>query len=73
MLRIQGTPRTLCDGWTRRDWLHLGGLGAMGLTLEGFWRHSAAAAPAVTPKSFGGARVPAFFCFPMARRRSTRP
>ena len=28
MLRLLGTPRTLCDGRTRRDFLRIGGLGA---------------------------------------------
>jgi hypothetical protein len=28
-----GAP--LCDGWTRRDWLRVGGLGAFGLSLPG--------------------------------------
>jgi hypothetical protein len=31
MLRILGTPKNLCDGLTRRDFLHVGGLGALGL------------------------------------------
>lgn len=25
----------LCDGWTRREWLRVGGLGAFGLSLPG--------------------------------------
>ena len=33
MLRILGSPKTLCDGLTRRDFLHVGGLGALGLGL----------------------------------------
>ncbi|HWB11556.1 MAG TPA: DUF1501 domain-containing protein [Pirellulales bacterium] len=28
-----GSPKTLCDGLTRRDLLHVGGLGALGLSL----------------------------------------
>lgn len=31
MLRILGTQRKLCDGISRRDLLHIGGLGALGL------------------------------------------
>ncbi|HZQ36431.1 MAG TPA: DUF1501 domain-containing protein, partial [Dehalococcoidia bacterium] len=31
MLRILGTPKTMCDGVTRRDFLVLGGLGTVGL------------------------------------------
>jgi hypothetical protein len=36
VLRILGSPTTLCDGLTRRDLLHLGGLGAFNLTLPSF-------------------------------------
>ncbi len=38
MLRILGSPRKLCDGLTRRDFLHVGGLGTLGLTLGEFLR-----------------------------------
>ena len=31
MLRILGSPRKLCDGLTRRDFLQVGGLGLLGL------------------------------------------
>jgi len=31
MIRILGSPRTLCDGMTRRDLLQVGGIGALGL------------------------------------------
>ena len=33
MLRILGSPKNLCGGMTRRDWLRIGGLGLAGLTL----------------------------------------
>ena len=33
MLRILGSARRLCNGWTRRDMLRAGGLGLMGLEL----------------------------------------
>jgi hypothetical protein len=33
MLRIQDQGTPLCDGFTRRDWLRVGGLGLLGLTL----------------------------------------
>ena len=33
MLTIQGTPRTLCDGLTRRDLLQVGALGPLGIGL----------------------------------------
>src|SRR5262245_16943476 len=38
MFRILGSPRKLCDGVTRRDFLHVGGLGTLGLTLGDFFR-----------------------------------
>src|SRR5262245_54613925 len=34
MLRINGSPKTACDGITRRDLLHVGGLGLFGLPLS---------------------------------------
>ncbi|MFO1095642.1 MAG: hypothetical protein U0992_20410 [Planctomycetaceae bacterium] len=34
MLRLLGNPKSLCTGLTRRDLLHIGGLGAFGLTLQ---------------------------------------
>lgn len=33
MIRIAGSPKRLCDGLTRRDWLHIGSLGMLGLGL----------------------------------------
>jgi hypothetical protein len=33
MLRILGSPKRLCGGMTRRDWLRIGGLGLAGLSL----------------------------------------
>ena len=35
MLRILGHPKRLCDGITRRDLLHVGGAGILGLGLNG--------------------------------------
>ena len=34
MLRILGNRKILCDGLTRRDLLHIGGLGAFGVALH---------------------------------------
>ena len=34
MLRILGSPKRSCDGVTRRDLLHVGGLGLFGLGLS---------------------------------------
>ncbi|MCE9563053.1 MAG: DUF1501 domain-containing protein [Planctomycetes bacterium] len=42
VLRFPGSSTTLCDGLTRRDLLHVGGLGAFGLTLSSFLRLKAA-------------------------------
>src|SRR5436305_6066016 len=45
MLRITGSPRRLCDGITRRDFLHAGALGAAGLSLPGLLQARAASKP----------------------------
>lgn len=42
MIRLLGTPKTLCDGVTRRDLLHLGGLSLFGLNLADLSRLQAA-------------------------------
>lgn len=36
MIRLLGRPKTLCDGVTRRDLLHVGGLSLLGLNLGAF-------------------------------------
>src|SRR4051812_17742858 len=46
VLRILGTPRRLCDGLTRRDFLQVGGLGPLGLGLGSLVGAPATAAPA---------------------------
>src|SRR5205085_6921335 len=58
MLRILGSPKKLCGGMTRRDWLRIGGLGLAGLSLPDVLRLQAAGAE--TPKddpSFGRAKA----------------
>lgn len=35
MLRLLDTGPATCDGWSRREWLRLGGIGLGGLTLAG--------------------------------------
>jgi hypothetical protein len=55
MLRIVGSPKMLCDGLTRRDFLHVGGLGALGLGLGDALRLSASSPPA-SAGSFGRAK-----------------
>jgi hypothetical protein len=52
VLRLLGSPTTLCDGLTRRDLLHVGGLGAFGLTLPSFLRLAA------SESQTGGSRPP---------------
>lgn len=58
MLRILGSPRTLCNGVTRRDMLRVGGLGLAGLSLPDMLRLQDAAAneSAARPRSFGKAK-----------------
>jgi hypothetical protein len=51
MLKLldRGTP--LCDGITRRDWLRIGGLGMMGLTLPNLLAARAQAGAARTGRA----------------------
>lgn len=44
MLCLGSAPLPLCDGVTRREWLRVGGLGAVGLSLPDLLRHQAGAA-----------------------------
>lgn len=59
MFSLQHRPAILCDGVSRREWLRLGGLSMMGLSLPDLLRANAlAAAPANTPRlgsQLGGA------------------
>jgi hypothetical protein len=57
MLTFFGSPKTACDGVTRRDLLHAGGLGLFGLGLADFFRLQATAALAAGTKPFGKARA----------------
>src|SRR5262245_4433230 len=58
MLRILGSRRTLCDGLSRRDFLHIGGLGVLGFGLADFWRlQRAGASSAAAARSFGQAKA----------------
>ena len=38
MLTIRDSGATLCDHLTRRDWLRIGALGALGLSLPTLWK-----------------------------------
>src|SRR4051794_10062896 len=43
MLRLDANrPARFCDGWSRRDFLHVGALSTLGLTLPGFLQQQAA-------------------------------
>src|SRR5262249_42116260 len=56
MLRILGSPKKLCNGWTRREMLVAGGLGLFGLGLSDYFRLAEAQAGESTPSpgnSFG--------------------
>jgi hypothetical protein len=58
MLRILGTPKTLCDGVTRRDFLHVGSLGVFGLGLSDLFRlQETQAATARVGRAFGKAKA----------------
>jgi hypothetical protein len=59
MLRILGSAKKLCGGWTRREMLWAGGLGLFNLGLPDFFRLSAAQAAAskkTQARSFGQAK-----------------
>ncbi len=55
MLRILGSPKTLCDGLTRRDMLWAGGLEMLGVGLDSFLhlQDAQASAPVRTPVHAG--------------------
>src|SRR5688500_4407168 len=58
MLRILGSPKKLCSGWTRRELLQAGGLGLLGLGLGDFLCLSEAQAGTLPKQdsSFGRAK-----------------
>jgi hypothetical protein len=55
LLFLPGEPHRFCDGMSRRSFLSIGYLGAVGLTLDGFLRARAAQAASPQP---GAARKP---------------
>jgi hypothetical protein len=57
MLRILGSPKRFCDGLTRRDMLHVGGLGLLGLGLADLLRAEEARRPHSAARSFGKAKA----------------
>lgn len=57
MLRLFGNPKILCDGISRRDLLHLGGLSAFGLALSHWIQfQQAQATPLAGSPKFGQAK-----------------
>ena len=57
MLQLFGNPKRLCNGLSRRDLLHLGGLGAFGVTLGDFFHlRSLANEPQWRGAKFGQAK-----------------
>lgn len=58
MLRVLGSPKRLCDGSTRRDFLVAGGLAPLGLTLPDFLK-ARANAPAAAGREPGFGRAKA--------------
>lgn len=56
MLPILGTRKVLCDGVARRDLLHIGGLGALGLSLADALRLQAETPKSSRAPSFGRAK-----------------
>src|ERR1051325_10723397 len=58
MFRILGSPKTLCDGLSRRDFLHIGGLGAFGFGLADLFRlQQAEGADRPVGRRFGKAKA----------------
>jgi hypothetical protein len=58
MIRLLGSRKMLCDGLTRRDFLQLGGLGALGLGLDAAFRlQEAHAAAGKSSRAFGKAKA----------------
>jgi Protein of unknown function (DUF1501) len=57
MLRLLGSRKTLCDGLTRRDLLHTGALGLLGVTLGDLLAPRPAGAGESAPASFGKAKA----------------
>ena len=53
MLRLFGSQRRLCSGLTRRDWMHVGGLGMLGVSLAEAERLKALAEGEARPDGVG--------------------
>src|SRR5207247_6322479 len=57
MIPLLGSTKRLCNGLTRRDWLHLGGLGLFGLGLSDFLRLRSLQAAEPPARHFGRAKA----------------
>lgn len=57
MLRVLGSPKRLCDGSTRRDFLVAGGLAPLGLTLPQFLQARTDSPAAAREPGFGRAKA----------------
>src|SRR5215471_4586880 len=55
MLTIKGSPQRLCEGLSRRDFLHVGAIGGITLALPAL-RKASAASPKSGAASFGRAK-----------------
>jgi hypothetical protein len=64
MIRLLGSPRTLCDGKTRREFLRIGGLGAFGLGLGDALRWAEARAESPKPRAGFGTAKSCILLFP---------
>ncbi|MEX1232930.1 MAG: DUF1501 domain-containing protein [Planctomycetaceae bacterium] len=65
MLRILGSERRLCDGLTRRELIHAGGLGMLGIGLEDYFRlKETHAAPTETYNAPFGQAKSCIFLYP---------
>src|SRR5262249_62196834 len=62
MFRLQNEGQRLCDGLTRREWLHVGGLGMLGLSLPELLQAQRTAAAQGAGRTFGRARSCILLC-----------
>src|SRR5262245_28713148 len=56
MIRVLGGPKCLCDGLTRRDLLHVGSLGLLGLGLSAGYQARTGTTLASKARTFGRAK-----------------
>lgn len=57
MLSFFDRPQRLCDGFSRREWLRVGGLSALGLSLPGLLQARRAQAMPAAPTGAGGGKA----------------